>query len=130
MVKQGTPGSIVLIASVCSHVAVPGHRLAIYHASKGAVRILGKTLAVELAPHGIRVNSVSPGYIESDMTRALRTQHPHMVDVMNNAPPMRRIGNRNDLTGAMVYLLSDASSYTTGTDIEVTGGLHAGRIDT
>ena len=129
MMKQGTGGSIVMIASICSHVAVPGHRLAAYHASKGAVRMLGKALSVELAPRGIRVNSISPGYIESDMTKSLRSQYPHLVEIMHNAPPMKRIGNRNDLTGAMVYLLSDASAYTTGTDIQITGGLHAGRIE-
>ena len=54
MLKQGTGGSVVLIASVASHVAVPGQRLSAYHATKGAVRILGKTLSVELAPKGIR----------------------------------------------------------------------------
>lgn len=63
------------------------------------------------------------------MTRRLREEQPHLVEIMQNAPPLKRIGNRNDLTGALVYLLSDASSYTTGTDIMVTGGLHAGRIE-
>ena len=129
MIKQGTGGSIVTIASVCASVAVPGHRLSIYHATKGAVKTLSKTLSVELAPHGIRINSISPGYIESDMTKSLRAQRPQLVELMHNAPPMKRIGNRNDLTGAMVYLLSEASSYTTGTNIQVTGGLHAGRIE-
>lgn len=129
MIQQGTGGSIVMIASVCASVAVPGHRLSIYHASKGAVKTLSKTLAVELAPHGIRTNSISPGYIETDMTRALRVQRPHLVDLMHNAPPMKRIGNRNDLTPAIVYLLSDASSYTTGTNIHITGGLQSGRIE-
>lgn len=130
MIKHGTGGSIVTIASVCASVAVPGHRLSIYHATKGAVKTLSKTLSVELAPHGIRINSISPGYIESDMTKSLRAQRPQLVELMHSAPPMKRIGNRNDLTGAMVYLLSDASTYTTGTNIQVTGGLHAGRIET
>ena len=129
MIKQATGGSVVLIASICAHVAVPGHRLSAYHASKGAVRMLGKALSVELAPKGIRVNSISPGYIESDMTKSLRSQYPHLVEIMHKAPPMKRIGNRNDLTGAMVYLLSDASAYTTGSDMLITGGLHAGRIE-
>lgn len=129
MLKQGSPGSIVLIASICAHQVAPGHLLSGYHASKGAVLMLGRGLAAELAPHKIRVNSISPGYIDSDMTRNLRKQHPHLVEIMHKTPPMKRIGNPNDLTGAAIYLLSDASSYTTGTDILITGGLHAGRIE-
>ena len=144
--KQDTPGSIVLIASICAHQAAPGHLLSGYHASKGAVLMLAKALAVELAPHNIRVNSISPGYIESDMTRTLRQEHPHLVEIMHKTPPvsdanltlevladrflqMKRIGNPNDVTPAAVYLLSDASAYTTGSDILITGGLHAGRIE-
>ena len=130
MLSQGTAGSIVFIASVASYIHVPGHNLPAYAATKAGVRMLSKALAFELAPHDIRSNSISPGYIESAMTRELRVQYPHLVDVMQSAPPIKRIGNRNDLTGAMVYLLSDASSYTTGTDIEITGGLHAGRSET
>lgn len=91
--------------------------------------MLGKALAVELAPHNIRVNSISPGYINSDMTQKLRVQYPHLVEIMHKVPPMKRIGQPEDLTGAAVYLLSDASGYTTGTDILITGGLHAGRIE-
>lgn len=129
MLKQGTPGSIVLIASICAHQVVPGHTLTGYHASKGGVLMLSKALAVELAPMGIRCNSISPGYIESDMTRTLKSQFPHLVEIMNRTPPMKRIGNTDDLTGAAIYLLSDASAYTTGSDILVTGGLHVGRIE-
>lgn len=129
MENQGTGGSLVLIASVCAHCAIPGHRLSAYHASKGAVKMLSTALSVELAPQGIRCNTLSPGYIESDMTKSLREQHPHLVELMHSAPPLKRIGNRNDLTGTVVYLLSDAAAYTTGADILVTGGLHAGRIE-
>ncbi|KAG9772618.1 NAD(P)-binding protein, partial [Aureobasidium melanogenum] len=129
MEKQGTGGSLVLIASVCAHCAIPGHRLSGYHASKGAVKMLSTALSVELAPQGIRCNTISPGYIESEMTKSLREQHPHLVRLMHTAPPLKRIGNRNDLTGAAIYLLSDAAAYTTGADIAITGGLHAGRIE-
>lgn len=61
MIQQGHGGSIVMIASVCASVAIPGHKLSAYHASKGAVKTLTTALAVELAPHGIRTNCVSPG---------------------------------------------------------------------
>lgn len=70
--------------------------------------MLSVGLSVELAPDQIRCNTISPGYIDT---------------------PMKRIGNRNDLTGAVIYLLSDASKSTTGADILITGGLHAGRIN-
>ncbi|KAK5945983.1 hypothetical protein PMZ80_000122 [Knufia obscura] len=129
MLKQGTPGSIVLVASLCATQTTPGHRVSGYHASKGAVLMLAKGLAVELAPQNIRVNSISPGYTESDMTRKLREQYPQVIEVMHKVAPMKRIGNVNDLTPAVVYLLSDAAAYTTSADIQITGGLHAGRIE-
>jgi sorbose reductase len=118
-----------MIASVCAHVTAPGHRLASYNSSKAAVKMLSTGLSVELAPDLIRCNTISPGYIDTPMSEALRDKRPHLAKIMQNAPPMKRIGNRNDLTGAVIYLLSDASTYTTGADILITGGLHAGRIE-
>ena len=91
--------------------------------------MLSRALAVELAPNDIRVNSISPGYTESAMTQNLKKQYPHLVEIMHKAPPMKRMGTPDDLTPAIIYLLSDAAAYTTGTDIEITGGLHVGRIE-
>lgn len=127
MRNQHTGGSIIMIASVTSHCAIPSQRLPLYGASKGAVRILGKHLAVELAQHDIRVNTISPGYIETEMVEALAVANPELVEVFKTAPPMQRLGRPEDLSGVTAYLLSDASKFTTGTDIPVTGGLHAGR---
>jgi len=126
--SQNTPGSIVMIASVAAHCAIPTQRLAAYGASKGAVKALSTQLAVELAPYKIRVNSISPGYIATEMTKALAIEHPELVTVFNSEPPLKRMGERTDLKAIVGYLLSDAASYTTGTDVLVTGGLHAGRI--
>jgi sorbose reductase len=128
MASQETGGSIVMIASVASHCAIPSQRLAMYGASKGAVRILAKHLAVELAPHNIRVNTISPGYIATEMTKALGIEYPELLSVFESAAPIKRMGDRKDLKGIVGYLLTDAAAYTTGADIEVTGGLHAGRI--
>ncbi|RYP14193.1 hypothetical protein DL765_006554 [Monosporascus sp. GIB2] len=128
--KQGTGGSVVLIASITSHTVLPYHRMSAYSASKGAVRMLSEALAIELAPHQIRVNSISPGFIDTEMTQDVRRANPKMNEIMSNTPPLQRIGTRDDLLGAAVYLLSDASSYTTGADIAITGGLHVGRIGT
>ncbi|EMD88351.1 hypothetical protein COCC4DRAFT_149622 [Bipolaris maydis ATCC 48331] len=129
--KQGTGGSAVLIASITSHTVLPSHRMSAYSASKGAVRQLSQVLSTELAPLGIRVNSISPGFIDTEQTKFVRDHNPKIAELMFNAPPLKRIGTTDDLVGSVVYLLSDASSYTTGTDIAITGGLHIGRqIDT
>lgn len=130
MLAQNTGGSLVLIASQSSHIALPGYRMAAYNASKGGVLMLSKALAVELAPHRIRVNTISPGFVDSDMTRSVRAaKTPREGDQMWLAPPLRRLSTQDDLTGAVVYLLSDASRHTTAADILITGGLHAGIID-
>jgi sorbose reductase len=128
MRRQGTGGSLVLIASIASHMALPLQRLSMYGATKGAVRIMMTQLAVELAPLNIRVNSVSPGFIRTDMTQLCADQQPELYSVFQSAPPMARIGETGDITGAVNYLLSEAAAYTTGADIPITGGLHGGRI--
>lgn len=92
--------------------------------------MLSESLAVELAEHNIRANTLSPGFIDTEMTRQARDANPIIKETMFSAPPLRRIGTPDDLVGAVLYLLSDMSMYTTGTDIAVTGGLHIGRIDT
>ncbi|KAG6363920.1 hypothetical protein INS49_009023 [Diaporthe citri] len=128
--SQGKGGSIVLIASQSSHIALPGYRMAAYNASKGGILMLSKALAVELAPHNIRVNTISPGFVDSEMTRNVRDMKSKREgDQMWLAPPLQRLSTQNDLTGAVVYLLSDASRHTTAADIQITGGLHAGTID-
>ncbi|KAH8700327.1 hypothetical protein BGW36DRAFT_459523 [Talaromyces proteolyticus] len=130
LLKQGQGGSMVLIASQSAHIALPGYRMAAYNASKGAILMLSKALAVELGPHNIRVNTISPGFVDSDMTRTVREQKRKAEgEQMWLAPPMRRLSTQNDLTGAVIYLLSDTAKFTTAADIPITGGLHAGTID-
>ncbi|KGO38871.1 Glucose/ribitol dehydrogenase [Penicillium expansum] len=125
MVKQGNGGSIVMIASIAAHCAIPSQRVSIYGASKGAIKLLGKTLAVEMAPFNIRVNTISPGFIATKMS----AQFADLQEVFRTVPPMGRIGQPEDLALAVGYLLGEGASYTTGTDIAVTGGLHNGRIE-
>ncbi|KAF4994814.1 hypothetical protein FGRMN_5548 [Fusarium graminum] len=130
MIKQGTGGSMVLLASQSAHIGLPGYRMAAYNASKGGVLMLSKALAVELAPKNIRVNTISPGFVDSDMTRNVREHKSKREgEQMWMAPPNQRLSTQNDLTGAVVYLLSDAARHTTAADIQITGGLHAGSID-
>jgi sorbose reductase len=64
----------------------------------------------------------------TDMTLDLAEKNPQLAAIMTNEPPMRRMGDRTDLKGAAVYLLSDASAYQTSGDILITGGIHAGRL--
>lgn len=92
--------------------------------------MLSKALGVELAKHNIRVNTISPGFVDSEMTRNVRaSKNKREGEQMWLAPPLQRLSTQNDLTGAIVYLLSDASRFTTAADIPITGGLHAGTID-
>ncbi|KEY74972.1 hypothetical protein S7711_01319 [Stachybotrys chartarum IBT 7711] len=130
LVKRGAGGSMVLLASQSAHITLPGYRMAAYNASKGGILMLSKALAVELAPHQIRVNTISPGFVDSDMTRNVREMKSKREgEQMWLSPPNQRLSTQNDLTGAVVYLLSDAARHTTAADIQITGGLHAGTID-
>ncbi|OQV08081.1 hypothetical protein CLAIMM_12405 [Cladophialophora immunda] len=125
---QQCRGSIVMVASIAAYVASKGQCTSDYCASKGAVVSLARALGVELAMKGIRVNSISPGYMMTDMTLDIADKNPHLASIMTTEPPMRRMGDRTDLKGLLVYLLSDASAYQTSEDILVTGGIHAGRL--
>lgn len=116
--KQGS-GSLIFTASISAHIVNQPQKQACYNASKACVLHLMKCLAVEYAPFA-RVNSVSPGYILTDII------HFAPEDMLNNwwsQVPLGRGGTPKELTGAYLYLASDASSFTTGTDIKVAGGI-------
>jgi len=121
-------GSIILIASISAHQASKAQYQSDYCSSKGGVLSLAKELGVELAASEIRVNALSPGYIMTDMTLDLANQIPELSNIFNNRPPVGRMGVRKDLKGAAVFMLSDASAYMTGSEMMITGGIHAGRI--
>ncbi len=108
------PGAIVNIGSVEAEVAFPEQ--APYAASKGGLRQLTAVLAVEWAPCGIRVNAVAPGVIESQMTPERERERAA------TRIPLGRLGRAEEIAHTVVHLLSDASSYTTGTTITVDGG--------
>ncbi|MFQ6133384.1 MAG: glucose 1-dehydrogenase [Armatimonadota bacterium] len=123
MVEAGKGGSIINMASLLSEMGRP--TIPSYAASKGGVKQLTKALAVEWAPHGIRVNAIGPGYMETDMTQALR-ENAELKAWVDGRIPMGRWGAPEDLQGAAVFLASDASSYVTGQTIYVDGGWLAG----
>ncbi|BCR93062.1 uncharacterized protein AKAW2_10108S [Aspergillus luchuensis] len=120
MIANGTKhGSIVLVASMASHVAVRSQLCSAYCGSKGAVRAMCPAIAKELAEYGIRVNSISPGYVRTEMTAAF----PHLIEEWKSAAMNGRIAEPEDIMGACVFLASDASSYMTGQDVIVDGGV-------
>lgn len=93
-----------------------------YNASKAAVRHMGASLAVEWAPSNIRVNVISPGYMATALTRVILDRDPVLKETWTSLTPMGRIGEPEDLKGAVVYLASEASAFTTGIDLTVDGG--------
>ena len=119
MIANGTQkGSIVMVASIASYGAVPTQLASAYCGSKGAVRSMVPPIARELAKHGIRINSVSPGYVETEMTAAFG----HLKEAWKAETMNGRLAQPDDIMGACVFLASDASSYITGQDILVDGG--------
>ncbi len=119
LVSKKMPGCIINTCSMSAKIVnVPQQQIA-YNSSKGGVLHMTRTLAVELAPYGIRVNSVSPGYMFTPMT-AKRPQE--LKDFWIARIPQGRMGTPEDLATAYIYLASDFSRYTTGCDIVVDGG--------
>ncbi|HWU07640.1 MAG TPA: SDR family oxidoreductase [Streptomyces sp.] len=112
-------GSIVNVSSV--HATAGFGRLAAYSASKGAVEALTRTLAVEWAERGIRVNTLAPGYFDTELSKPLMSNNT-WADRVKSAIPMARTGDPDELSGAVVFLMSDASRYTTGSTLTVDGG--------
>ena len=119
MVKQGTGGSIISTASMSGHIVNVPQTIANYCASKAGVIVLTKAMAVELAKYSIRVNCISPGYIQTDLIASLSDMLPVWLSKM---PEGSRLGYPEDLIGAFVYFASDASKFATGSDLVVDGG--------
>ncbi|KDN44545.1 NAD(P)-binding protein [Tilletiaria anomala UBC 951] len=128
MLADGTKGSIILVASMSAGVVNIPQPQAPYNASKAAVRHLAASFAVEWAKAGIRVNSLSPGYTLTSLTRTILESSPagrELRETWENLTPMGRMADPEDLKGAVIYLASDASAFTTGTDLLVDGGYTA-----
>jgi len=120
MLATGSGGAIVNIASMSGTIANRGLQQAHYNSAKAAVIHLSRSLAVEWAERGIRVNALSPGYTATPMNT-----RPEMVDRMRmfaEQVPMQRIAEPHEMAGPAVFLLSDAASYVTGIDLLADGG--------
>jgi NAD(P)-dependent dehydrogenase (short-subunit alcohol dehydrogenase family) len=120
MIEQRA-GSIVTIASMSGLIVNVPQQQAAYNISKAGVIMLTKSLAVEWAAHGIRVNAIAPGYMRTDMTAPFIAD-PALGGQWLSLTPMQRAGNPDELGGAVVYLASSASSFTTGQTLVVDGG--------
>ncbi|KAL8823218.1 MAG: hypothetical protein Q9191_006065 [Dirinaria sp. TL-2023a] len=119
-IEKGTRGSIVFTASMTSYRPNRAAPSAPYGGTKAAIRNMAHTLAMEWAQHGIRVNSVSPGFVRTQMTTYIEGS-PDWELKKKYYGGMPRLAKPQELGGAYVYLLSDAASYTTGIDIPVAG---------
>ncbi|MBM3345211.1 MAG: SDR family oxidoreductase [Betaproteobacteria bacterium] len=113
-------GSIVFTSSIAAEFAAP--ELSHYAAAKGGIRMLMRGMALELAPHGIRVNAVAPGVVLTPGNRDIITA-PAVMAHFRELVPLGRVAEAAELAGAVIYLASDAASYTTGATITVDGGL-------
>jgi len=131
MIKEKNEGTMIQLASIYGilapdpriyegslHKGLPISSPPVYAASKGAVVALGRYLAAYWAPHGIRVNTLVPGGVEQGQNEAFKRKYSARV-------PLGRMAHREDLAGALVFMASDASSYMTGQNIVVDGGLSA-----
>jgi NAD(P)-dependent dehydrogenase (short-subunit alcohol dehydrogenase family) len=115
-------GSIINITSISGLISNVPQPQAAYNTSKAAAIHLTRSLAAEWANRGVRVNAVSPGYIETDMTRGALEKRHDWVAVWQKFTPMGRVGQAAEVAGAVVFLASDAASYFTGSNLIVDGG--------
>jgi NAD(P)-dependent dehydrogenase (short-subunit alcohol dehydrogenase family) len=119
LIAAGAPGSIIHVSSQMGHVGGP--RRTVYCASKHALEGLTKAMAIDLAPHGIRVNSIGPTFIETPLTRPFFEEPAFKSGVLAKIK-LGRLGQVEDLMGAVVFLASDASALMTGSAMLVDGG--------
>lgn len=121
MIARGK-GKIVNICSVQSELGRPG--IAPYTASKGAVKMLTKGMAIDWGPHGLQVNGLGPGYFKTELTQAL-VDNAEFTQWLVGRTPSRRWGNVEDLVGGAVFLASDASNFVNGHILYIDGGVTA-----
>jgi NAD(P)-dependent dehydrogenase (short-subunit alcohol dehydrogenase family) len=125
LISRKMPGVIINIASMSGLVGNRGGFNSHYCATKGGVIALTRSLAVEWAPHNIRVNAIAPGYFVTPMTDRLKNINREFYDELVGRVPLGRFGNSPDLAGAVIYLASDSSAYVTGHTLVIDGGYTA-----
>jgi NAD(P)-dependent dehydrogenase (short-subunit alcohol dehydrogenase family) len=123
IMKSGGGGSMINMSSVAGLVGVPG--TGAYAASKGAIRLFSKTVALEHARDNIRCNTVHPGVIWTNMQQVAIRDNPDVFDILKATIPMGRLGEPDEVAQCVLFLASDESSYVTGAELVVDGGLTA-----
>jgi NAD(P)-dependent dehydrogenase (short-subunit alcohol dehydrogenase family) len=114
-----TKGVIINVGSIASTTGIPN--VVGYSPSKGAVKMMTQTLAVELAKDGIRVNAIAPGVIETPMTSYTR-EAPERLQKFMLRTPMARVGQPEELVGPVIFLASNMATYVTGVTLPIDGG--------
>jgi NAD(P)-dependent dehydrogenase (short-subunit alcohol dehydrogenase family) len=121
MIKRGKGGRIINYISVSALVA--SARAGDYSVSRAGAWMLTKVLALELAPHNIRVNAIAPGYLDSNMSREYYSGAPNRLEAVLKRVPLGRIGEMREIADAALFLAGDESSYFTGQVLQPNGGL-------
>lgn len=120
MVSQQSGGRIINISSVHEEIPMPTN--AAYCATKGALRMLARTLCVELAQYGITVNNICPGAIDTPLDRPVK-RDPEKLKALLDEIPLRRLGTPDEVAAMAVYLASDDAAYVTGASLFIDGGM-------
>jgi glucose 1-dehydrogenase len=120
MISQGEGARIINISSVHEDLPMPTNSP--YCASKGGLRMLMRTIAVELAPHNITVNNIAPGAVDTPMDAPLKEDPDQMRELLSEIP-LGRMGKPEEVASLAVYLASDAAAYSTGSTFYVDGGM-------
>ena len=119
----GTGGSVINVSSLAGHVGLV--RSVPYCASKGGAELLTKALAIDWAKRGVRVNTLAPGWVDTDLTHQL-LEHAEHGQRMLSGTPLGRFATPKDMAGGVVFLASDASAFMTGQSLVIDGGWTAG----
>ena len=119
--KLNKPASLVFTSSISGNDSVR-HGEALYAATKSALTGFAKAAALDLAPQGIRVNCVHPGMVETELFHSAQDALTQDIEELKKLFPLKRFGTPEDVADGIIYLLSDASSWVTGTELKIDGG--------